>query len=340
MTPSMLRSTRKCWPSALLAQAEATRGCVLRRSARSRLGRLLSARLRRARRACGRRTPARSAGRGPAAGRGTARRSRRGSGRREPVSAAKRRSTAFGKLALPANETYQPRSSAVGSRCGRREAVEDDGARVAVERGERVVVRRARVDDDRLAEFVGERELLREERAAAPRAARSRGTSRAPSPPRRPPSGARAARGAPRRPPPSRAGLVRMRCRGSRRRRRAASASARGFRRPSSMSVPTVRIRVDAGGPACTLDDRVGIVERARGARGCRSRRRARPRRPPGRACGRAAAARRAAGPGGSTLGCPAADPARVVAGEHLVGARRPLRSTLRNSSGPAIQPS
>src|SRR4051794_35776178 len=32
--------------------------------------------------------------------------------------AARRRSTAFGKLALPANETYHLRSSAVGRRCG------------------------------------------------------------------------------------------------------------------------------------------------------------------------------------------------------------------------------
>src|SRR5690242_7367771 len=32
--------------------------------------------------------------------------------------AARRRSTALGKVALPANETHQPRSSAVGSMCG------------------------------------------------------------------------------------------------------------------------------------------------------------------------------------------------------------------------------
>ena len=32
--------------------------------------------------------------------------------------AARRRSTAFGYVALPANDTYQPRSSAVSSRCG------------------------------------------------------------------------------------------------------------------------------------------------------------------------------------------------------------------------------
>src|SRR5207244_13627090 len=47
----------------------------------------------------------------------------------------------------------------------RREAVEDDGSRVAGERGERVVVRSSRVDDDGLPELGRELELLLEEAA-------------------------------------------------------------------------------------------------------------------------------------------------------------------------------
>ena len=64
---------------------------------------------------------------------------------------------------MPANETYQPRSSAVGSRCGDEKQWRTTVPRVAGERGERVVVGGARVDDDGLPELGRELELLREE---------------------------------------------------------------------------------------------------------------------------------------------------------------------------------
>src|SRR4051812_8682826 len=76
--------------------------------------------------------------------------------------AARRRSTAFGNVALPANETYQPRSSAVGSMCGEekqwRTTVPAWSASPAS-----VSASAARVDHDRLPELGGELELGSEE---------------------------------------------------------------------------------------------------------------------------------------------------------------------------------
>ena len=148
----------------------------------------------RAPRACGRRTPARSAGRAPAAARGRAQSVSARIRSAGTCVAARRRSTAFGKVALPANETYQPRSSAVGAGAATRSS---GGRRVPSkprERRERVVVGGARVDHDRLVRARRRARAAARRGAAARRAARSRGTSRGPSPRPRRPSGARAAR--------------------------------------------------------------------------------------------------------------------------------------------------
>ena len=118
ITRRMFSSTRKCWPSSFLARMLTDRSSAPRslRSARRARRRRRFARAR-ARRRCGRRSRARSAGRGAAPARGTGESvsaSRRSAG---TAYAAERRSCAFLYVTLPANETYQPRSSA-GSRSG------------------------------------------------------------------------------------------------------------------------------------------------------------------------------------------------------------------------------
>ena len=179
-----------------------------------------------------------------------------------------------------------------------------------------------------------------EELAAARRAARSRGSSRARSPPPRP----RVRVGE------QRAQLVdvgvgarRPRADGCRRRRRPRRAArrARAPRAPAT-SVPIVRIARHAG--VARARERPRLRRRAcRGARACRSR------------AGRASSSSSTVSGGElpeerlrlaqrltrrQLARRPLADPARVVAGQHLVGASRPPRRTSRNSSGPASQPS
>ena len=77
--------------------------------------------------------------------------------------------------------------------------MQDDGALEAGERGERVLVGRARVDDRRAGRAPTRARAARRRCAAGRRVVRGRGSSRGPSPRRRRPSDARARRGARRR---------------------------------------------------------------------------------------------------------------------------------------------
>ena len=107
--------------------------------------------------------------------------------------AASRRSTAFGYVALPANETYQPRSSASRAGAARRSSGGRRGRRSR--RAPRACRRPPRACGSPPAcRSPSRRRAAARTGASARRAARSRGTSRVRSRPRRPPSGARAAR--------------------------------------------------------------------------------------------------------------------------------------------------
>ena len=248
----MFSSTRKCWPSSFFGAALTGRSSARRsrRSARRARPRRRCARAR-ARRPCGRRSRARSAGRGAAPARGTGESvsaSRRSAG---TAYAAERRSCAFLYVTLPANETYQPRSSA-GSSSGSDEkqcsttvpskpasaaSVSSSAARVWMTTG--------------LPSSAASCELLRRRRAAARRAARSRGSSRGPSRPRRRPSGARARRAARRRRrPPASCGWMPSAATTPSWRSAIASVS-----RQRRLVVPTETMRVDAG-LARALDER------------------------------------------------------------------------------------
>ena len=176
----------------------------------------------------------------------------------------------------------------------RGEAVEDDRSRVIGERGERVVVRRARVDHDRLPELGGELELGGEE---SPLVVARRVVAEPVEPGladrdrlRMCEQLAQRCRGRPRSPCPRREGG----CRGSRRRRRA----ARRAREPGGSR----RCRADGEDPRDTrLVGTLGSPRRCPRAQvrcACVSITRARPRGlPRRRACGRAAAARAASDP-------------------------------------------
>ena len=282
------------------------------------LVRVLAARRRRARRACARRTPARSGGRARAAARGTGSRSRRGC-RSAGTCARGVAQLVRVRVGDVAGERDVP--AALERRSGAAPATRSSAARPcrrsAASSAERVVVGGARVDDDRqLAELGCELELRLEEPplrvarrvvAVVVEAGLADGDDA---------SDARAARelGERRR---RVAGLVRVDAERRRRRRRARSASSSARLAPTRSSVPTVTIRVDAG------------FARARG-HGCR----------------RSSSASRCACvsitpasstaelvvddpgielpeerlglakllPGGSSLGCQRPDPARVVA--------------------------
>ena len=123
--------------------------------------------------------------------------------------AARRRSTAFGKLALPANETYQPRSSAVESRCGDEKQWRTT-VPVCPASAARVSASAARVWMTTGFPSSAASSSCARRAVAGRRAARSRGTSRGPSPRLRLPSDGRATRGARRRPLRRVVRLVRM----------------------------------------------------------------------------------------------------------------------------------
>ena len=181
ITPRMFSSTRKCWPSCFFgatAHSAEGGGRRWRRSARRARPRPRRA-PRRARRACARRWPARCG------------LPRTGCGARYGLSVSARRRSAgtlrggarAARGALRVGDVAGERDvpAALERRLeqrGRREAVEDDGAVEARERGERVLVGVAGVDHDRLAELGGERELRLEEAPLRRRAGRSRGSSR------------------------------------------------------------------------------------------------------------------------------------------------------------------
>ena len=215
---------------------------ALRSICRSSSRRLLARAPARARRACARRTPARS------------RCPRTGCGARYGASVSARIRSAGTCVAASRRSTRLRERHVAGERdvpaalerrleqVRRREAVEDDAAVEAGERGERVGVGGARVDDDGLPQSRRRRRAARRTERAARRAARSRGTSRARSPPPRPPSDARAARAPRRRRRRSRAGLVRVDAE-DREDAVVRSASSSARRQPAT-SVPTVRMRV------------------------------------------------------------------------------------------------
>ena len=170
ITPRMFGSARKCWPNCFFA------GLTVR-SMQSR-SRRSGARARpdpprapaREPRVCGRRTPARSAGRAPAAARDTARLSRQGSGRRGPASRrGGGRPPSGSSRCRRTRRTSRARGRSAGVR--RREAVEHDRAAMAGERRERVLVSGARVDYDRLSELLRELELCAKRRCCASRGA-------------------------------------------------------------------------------------------------------------------------------------------------------------------------
>ena len=132
-TPRMFSSTRKCWPSSRFGAtgsftADRRRPSRSRRSRRSSSAGVLAARRRRARRAYGRRWPARSAGRAPPAARGRGCRSRPGAGRRAHARRGRAKLVRLrvrhvaGEGHVPAALERRPEQP------GRREAVEDDRA--------------------------------------------------------------------------------------------------------------------------------------------------------------------------------------------------------------------
>ena len=192
ITPRMFSSTRKCWPSCFFGRTLTAGGRQPRRWRRSgrRARRHPRRAPRRARRPCGRRARARSAGRGPAAARGTglsvsARIRSAGTARR---GLAQRLGLRVGRVA---GEGEVPAAlDAGGEQLRLREAVHDDGAVVRAQHRLGVVVRGPGVDDDRQNELRGERKLRREEAALLRPSRRRRSGSRARPPRPRPPSGA------------------------------------------------------------------------------------------------------------------------------------------------------
>ena len=217
--------------------------------------------------------------------------------------------------------------------------MQDDGARrCAASTVERVVVGGARVDDDGLAGLARERELLLEERAlrvarrvvaevVEPRLADRDGLRVLEQRAQLVDVDARRLAGLVRVDPERRrtrprarsaiASAARAPRRSSRPRPRASTPAARARSSTSAASSLEVRVRVDHSvdgvGHAASSSSTTESSSLRKSGLGSRS-----------------------GWPGGSSLGCPAPDPARVVAGQHLVRLRRPPRSTSRNSSGPA----
>ena len=146
MTPRMFSSTRKCWPSSFFGEA-LTRGRT-RASAFASIcassSCASSPRAAPAPRACGRRTPARSAGRGSCGARYGASVSARS---RSAGPATRRRGGPTRSCTSRCRRTRRTsRARARPEQRGRGEAVEDDVAVVPRERGDGVVVGCARVD--------------------------------------------------------------------------------------------------------------------------------------------------------------------------------------------------